>query len=199
MLPPRFPGLPPMECNTSRRLVNCETFLQQNYANENHTSDLREDTTMTLQFRTLRPAAIALAILAFAGIAGAQNVRVTAGFPNAGVAVGGSLQLPVAFHHDAAAIREAARIARARNITVPFVYQVWVPGYYKTITRQIWVEGCWRDVWMEPAFEWRIDGCGRLVRVCVRAGYWARVQDPGRFQTVTEQIWVAGHYETRCR
>ena len=70
----------------------------------------------------------------------------------------------------------------------------WVPGHYETRCERIWVPGETRRVWVPPAFETRFDLCGRPVRVCVRAGHWASVVEPGRYETVETRVWVAGHW-----
>lgn len=143
-------------------------------------------TTIT-QIKNL--AKITAAIAALAGGAAAQTLQI--GFQKNGhhgnISIGANVQLgPVREY------REALRDARFDRH-----YYIWVPAHYETVVRQVWVEGCFRDVWVDPVYEYRLDHCNRLVKVCVRAGYWARVQDPGHFETRREQVWVDGRYECR--
>jgi hypothetical protein len=73
---------------------------------------------------------------------------------------------------------------------------VWVPGHFESRCERVWVPGCTRQVWVAPRYEWRNDACGRPVRVCVRTGYWTAVTDPGRYETRTTQVWIAGRWRT---
>ncbi|MFN0206694.1 MAG: hypothetical protein ACKVS6_10340 [Planctomycetota bacterium] len=78
-----------------------------------------------------------------------------------------------------------------------YKYQIYVPGHYVTRYEQVYIPGCWRDVWVDAVYEWRRDACGNYIKVCVRAGYWTKVQDPGRYETREVQVWVPGRYEYR--
>lgn len=156
---------------------------------------------MTLRARLLQTLQIAAAATALAGAAKAQNLQL--GFVKNGgstnVQVGASLNLGKGIilntgldfgdrrRHEVREYRERLR--------QPSYF--WVAGHYETVCRQVWVEGCWRDVWVDAVYETRIDHCGRVIRVCVRPGYWTRVQDAGHFETREVQVWVDGHYECR--
>ena len=76
-------------------------------------------------------------------------------------------------------------------------YRVWVPGAYRTVSRQVWVPGRVDRVWVEPRYEVRLDPCGLEVRVLVCAGYYDTVEVPGRYETRREQEWVPGHWTYR--
>lgn len=72
----------------------------------------------------------------------------------------------------------------------------WVPGHYETRCESVWVAGCSRQVWVAPEYEWRVDACGRPYRVCVRAGAWRTVTDPGHYESRDVQVWVPGGWRT---
>ena len=74
--------------------------------------------------------------------------------------------------------------------------RVWVPGHYENVSRQVFVPGPTRRVWVEPVYEWRFGSCG-LRYVCVRAGYWKTIQLPGRYETRCERVYVPGRLVAR--
>lgn len=76
--------------------------------------------------------------------------------------------------------------------------RVWVPGHYETVRQQVWVPGSCERVWVPPVFELRHDGCGRALRVMVRAGCWETVQHPGHYQERCASVWRPGHWAPRC-
>ena len=75
--------------------------------------------------------------------------------------------------------------------------RVWVAGRYETVRERVWVPGRCERVWVPPAFELRRDGCGRVVRVMVRAGCWETVQHPGHFEERCGRVWRPGHWAPR--
>ncbi|MBI3817393.1 MAG: hypothetical protein HY286_01785 [Planctomycetes bacterium] len=141
---------------------------------------------MTSLLKCTRFAAIALAITALGGAATAQNIQI--GFGNFGHGkfnIGASLQF---------GNRGVVREVREREFRRREIY---IPAHYEIVSRQIWIEGCFRDVWVEPVYDFRRDACGNLIRVVARAGYWTRVQDAGHYETVRENVWVDGRFECR--
>jgi len=71
---------------------------------------------------------------------------------------------------------------------------VWVPAHHETRCEKVWVEGCEQRVWVEPAFEWRYDSCGRSFRFSAGGGHWKTVRTPGHYETRTVQVWVQGEW-----
>lgn len=63
-------------------------------------------------------------------------------------------------------------------------------GYWETRNEQVWVPGTERRVWVEPQYEVTRDPNGDERRMLVREGYWKTVQDAGRYETRTVQVWV---------
>ena len=74
--------------------------------------------------------------------------------------------------------------------------RVWVPGHYESVSRQVFVPGPTRRVWVEPVHEWRLGALG-FRYVCIRAGYWKTIQLPGRYETRCERVYVPGHWVAR--
>jgi len=74
--------------------------------------------------------------------------------------------------------------------------RVWVTGHYETITERVWVPGACQRVWVEPAHAWRLGRCG-FEYVCVSAGYWRTVQEPGRYENRCVQVWTPGRWIAR--
>ncbi len=78
----------------------------------------------------------------------------------------------------------------------PVVYapaHVWVPAHYETVTQQVWVPGCARQVWVDARYETRYDGQGRPYQVMVCAGHFETIQDPGHYENRAVSVWVEGH------
>lgn len=75
--------------------------------------------------------------------------------------------------------------------------RVWVDGHYENRCERVWIEGCAKQVWVEPVFERRFDACGRELQVLLRPGCWQWVQTPGHFELRNVQSWVPGHWEDR--
>ena len=71
--------------------------------------------------------------------------------------------------------------------------RVWVPGYWQTTTRQVWVPGATRLEMVPEVVQIFLVG-GVEVRRVVQPGYWRPVQDPGRWETRIEQTWVPGYW-----
>jgi hypothetical protein len=76
--------------------------------------------------------------------------------------------------------------------------RVWVPGRYETVRERVWIPGSCERVWVPPAFELRYVGCGRAVRVMVRAGCWETVQHPGHYEERCVRVWRPGYWTPRC-
>ena len=70
--------------------------------------------------------------------------------------------------------------------------RVWVAGHYETRVDRVWVNGCSHEAWVPARFEWRRDACGRAIRICVRAGSWTTVTDPGHYEARNVEVWVPG-------
>ncbi len=75
---------------------------------------------------------------------------------------------------------------------------IWIPGHYQNVERRVYVPGCVRQEYVPPVFEeryWR-DYCGRLhvERIQTCPATWRTVQDPGRFECVSERIWIEGSW-----
>lgn len=77
--------------------------------------------------------------------------------------------------------------------------RVWVPGRYDVRCERVWIEGCERQVWVEPCYETRWDSCGRPYRVQVRPGHWRPVRDPGRWEQREVRVWIPGHWREAAR
>jgi hypothetical protein len=75
-----------------------------------------------------------------------------------------------------------------------YVQRCWVPAHYETVCEQVWVQGCSRRVWVEPAYQTFTDPAGNTRQALVREGYWNVVLDPGHYETRYVQVLVAGHY-----
>lgn len=75
---------------------------------------------------------------------------------------------------------------------------VFVPGHYEAIEKQVWVAPKQVKVWVDQILETRYDYCGQPYTVLVQPGHWAKHVEPGHFETVLEQVFVPGHYETQC-
>jgi hypothetical protein len=106
----------------------------------------------------------------------------------------GGVAAQVAIGHESRGVRGIREsVFGARCAT----FAVWVPEYYTTRCETVYVPGCWRDVWVDPVYDYVRDACGKTIRICVRAGYWTRVQDPGRYETREVRVLVPGHWEYR--
>ncbi|MCB9870421.1 MAG: hypothetical protein H6836_07515 [Planctomycetes bacterium] len=75
-----------------------------------------------------------------------------------------------------------------RPVVVPRIRHDRAPLYRM---ERVWVPGCERRVWVPPCYEFRRDHCGRMVRVCVRAGYFRTYCEPGRWEY--RRVLVRGH------
>lgn len=64
-------------------------------------------------------------------------------------------------------------------------------GSWQTIVERTWVAGTITQVWVQPIYQTRYDGCGRPYQVCVRAGYWDTRQTPGHYEDRTRRVWCA--------
>lgn len=76
--------------------------------------------------------------------------------------------------------------------------RTFVPGRFETRCEQVWVPGCARQVWVEPAYRTDYDACGRPFQVLVTCGYYQTVQDQGHYETVNRQVWIEGYWATTC-
>jgi hypothetical protein len=74
--------------------------------------------------------------------------------------------------------------------------RVWIPGYYETVARSVYVPGPVKSVWVPAAFEWRIGHCGWQY-VCVRQGHWETVQLPGHYEIRHERVYQPGRWVAR--
>ena len=70
--------------------------------------------------------------------------------------------------------------------------RTWVPGHYATRCESVWIAGRTHDVWVPAQYEWRWASCGRAYRVCVSAGYWRPVTEPGHYEARNVQVWIPG-------
>lgn len=68
----------------------------------------------------------------------------------------------------------------------------WVPGHYETVRERVWIPFRVQKVWIEPAYEWRRDSCGRAFMACVSTGHYEMVEHPGRYEHRSTRVWVAG-------
>jgi hypothetical protein len=75
--------------------------------------------------------------------------------------------------------------------------RTWVPAHFETREEQVWVDGCERQVWAAPVYDWRYDNCGRPYRVQLEVGHWKTVCTPGHFECRKAQVWVCGRWEER--
>ncbi len=65
-------------------------------------------------------------------------------------------------------------------------------GYYKTVTRKVWIEGISRQVHVPAQYGWGYDSCGRRTWIVVRPAYHRTVREPGHWDYRTERVWVPG-------
>ena len=70
----------------------------------------------------------------------------------------------------------------------------WVPGHYETRCYEVWVPGCTKTIYVEAVYRTVIDPHGHVTRILVRDGYYKTIQEPGRYETRCEQVWVAGYW-----
>lgn len=67
-------------------------------------------------------------------------------------------------------------------------------GHYVVHSYRVKVsDGYYRDVRVEPVYEWRCDAYGQRYRVRVADGYWRKVWRPPVYETRYKKIWVGGH------
>ena len=64
------------------------------------------------------------------------------------------------------------------------------PGYYKVVAEKVWVPGCSERVWVPARYETRYTICGQAYQHLVSHGHYRYVQTPGRYETVSRQVWV---------
>jgi hypothetical protein len=76
---------------------------------------------------------------------------------------------------------------------------VWVPGHEVERTRRVWVPGRTRQEWVAPRLATRYDACGRPYTVCLRAGHWRTICEPGHYETRVERVRIPGRWERRFR
>lgn len=62
-------------------------------------------------------------------------------------------------------------------------------GHWETVYERVWVAGALEQVYVQPIYATRPDSRGRPYQVCVRAGYWSTVQQPGRYEERSRQVW----------
>ena len=74
--------------------------------------------------------------------------------------------------------------------------RVWIPGFYETVARRVWVPGPVQRVWVDPVYEWSIGHCGWQY-VCVRQGYWRTVHLPGHYEVRHERVYRPGRWAAR--
>ena len=70
--------------------------------------------------------------------------------------------------------------------------RVWVPGHFESRWKDVWIAGATHDVWVPAQYEWRWASFARPYRVCIRAGYWRAVTDPGHYESRNVQVWIPG-------
>lgn len=124
------------------------------------------------------------------------------GFAFAPSAKAQELGIQVHGRHSSIQVRFGDRSPRDCAPARPIGYDTreWIPGHYETISEQVWIAGREERVWVEPAYAWQYDACGRARYGCVRAGFWKTVCTPGHFETCTRKVWVEGGWRVRhCR
>ncbi len=72
-------------------------------------------------------------------------------------------------------------------------------GYYKTVQKKVWVQGCVTRTWVPAQYRWQTGSCGNLVQVLVRAGHYQTQRGPGHYETRTQRVWVAPQRICRTR
>jgi hypothetical protein len=75
-------------------------------------------------------------------------------------------------------------------------YPRWVAGHYEIVRERVWVPGCVTKVWVEPAYEWRRDVCGRTYSSCVATGHYEMVKQPGHYESRDVKVWVPGGWRS---
>jgi hypothetical protein len=74
--------------------------------------------------------------------------------------------------------------------------RVWVPGRYQSVERRVWVEGGYRQGWVSPVYDTRVNSCGQVQTVLVQAGHWGTVAQSGRYESRWVDVWVDGYWST---
>lgn len=64
-------------------------------------------------------------------------------------------------------------------------------GHYGYRERQVYVPGCFENVWVEPVFESRRHHY-RTIRICVRPGFYRKVWRDPYYRTERYRVWVPG-------
>jgi hypothetical protein len=72
--------------------------------------------------------------------------------------------------------------------------RVWIPGGYVLEARREWVPESVEQVWVEPAYEYRVDECGNQVRVLIQDGHYRTIHRPGYLTTRYVRVWSPGHW-----
>lgn len=75
--------------------------------------------------------------------------------------------------------------------------KVWVPGRTEIVYERVWIPGRCERVWIEPAYRYQRDSCGRLVRVLACAGYWQTVNRPGYYESRPVRRCIPGAWVKR--
>ena len=126
----------------------------------------------------MRALAIPLILAAVSSTASAGDLKIDLGFTT-----GGGLHVDLGL-----------RRGYATHVCVP--QRVWVAGRYETVQTRVFVPATSREVYEPALYEWRVDSCGRRVRICVRPAGYRVVHVPAHYETRTEQVWRPGYYET---
>jgi len=125
----------------------------------------------------MRALAIPLILAAATTTASAGDFKIDLGFRTGGLRV----ELGLQQGHDA-------------HVCVP--QRVWRPGHYETVQTRVYVPATSREVYEPALYEWRVDSCGRRVRVLVRPAGYRVVCVPAHYEMRTGQVWRPGYFET---
>lgn len=83
------------------------------------------------------------------------------------------------------------------NYCVP--QQKWVPAHYEQVQKQVWIPAHAKQVWVQPVYEQRCGLFGMTYQALVSGGHFVTQKTPGHNQIVTQNVFVAGKWETSCK
>jgi hypothetical protein len=69
----------------------------------------------------------------------------------------------------------------------------WVPGYWKTVYRDVWVPGHWENRHIPAKYRREVRN-GREILVLIEEERWERTWVEGRYETHRERVWIEGYW-----
>lgn len=69
----------------------------------------------------------------------------------------------------------------------------WVPGHWETRVEHYTVPARTQRVWCDPVYQYVVDACGNVKKICVSPGHWEVVViEPERVECRNVRVWVPG-------